>query len=74
MTIHDDDTAPGNACRSGHRAPGLGFLGILALAVAGWGLADGPTLPDAADLGWVAVGVGLLIGLVLIVSGARTRR
>ncbi|WP_439032340.1 hypothetical protein [Gordonia terrae] len=73
MNMHHDDTAPDSTCRSGHRAPGLGLLGLLALAVAGWGLADGPTLPDAADLGWVAVGVGLLIGLVLIVSGARTR-
>ena len=69
----DDDNATGG-CDPTHRAPGLGFLGIVALAVAGWGLADGPALPDATDLGWVAVGIGLLIGLVLIVSGARPRR
>ncbi|MGP3706262.1 hypothetical protein [Gordonia paraffinivorans] len=58
---------------STHRAPGLGILGVIALAVAAWGLAGGPSLPDAADLGWIAVGVGVLIGLVLIVSGARAR-
>ncbi len=59
---------------STHRAPGLGIVGIAALAVAGWGLAGGPALPDAADLGWAAVGVGLLIGLILIISGTRSRR
>nr|WP_064571625.1 hypothetical protein [Gordonia sp. LAM0048] len=74
-TYGDDPAAIDHrGCGSTHRAPGLGLLGIAALAVAGWGLADGPALPDAADLGWVAVGVGLLIGLVLIVSGTRSRR
>ncbi|MFC9980608.1 hypothetical protein [Gordonia sp. NPDC127522] len=66
----DDD----RGCGATHRAPGLGLLGIAALAVAGWGLADGPALPDAADLGWVVVGFGLVVGLVLIVSGTRSRR
>ena len=66
----DDD----RGCGATHRAPGLGLLGLAALAVAGWGLADGPALPDAADLGWVVVGIGLLVGLVLIVSGTRSRR
>ncbi|WP_374610348.1 hypothetical protein [Gordonia sp. (in: high G+C Gram-positive bacteria)] len=66
----DDD----RGCGATHRAPGLGLLGIAALAVAGWGLADGPALPDAAGLGWVVVGIGLLVGLVLIVSGTRSRR
>ncbi|EON33567.1 MULTISPECIES: hypothetical protein [Gordonia] len=83
MNTHDDaygadnpaaaDTADHQGCVSTHRAPGLGLLGIAALAVAGWGLADGPALPDAADLGWVAVGIGLLVGIVLIVSGTRSR-
>ncbi|ASR02516.1 hypothetical protein [Gordonia rubripertincta] len=58
---------------STHRAPGLGLVGIAALAVAGWGLAGGPALPDAANLGWAAVGIGLLIGLILIISGTRSR-
>lgn len=73
---HDSgsDTTDGGGCARTHRAPGLGLLGLVALAVAGWGLADGPALPEAADLGWVAVGIGLLIGLVLIVSGTRSRR
>ncbi|UPW10855.1 hypothetical protein M1C59_08535 [Gordonia terrae] len=75
-TYGDDPAATSDdqGCGSTHRAPGLGLLGIAALAVAGWGLADGPALPEAADLGWVAVGIGLLIGLVLIVSGTRSRR
>ena len=70
----ESDTTDRNGCAYTHRAPGLGLLGIAALAVAGWGLADGPALPDAADLGWVAVGIGLVVGLVLIVSGTRSRR
>ena len=37
----DDD----RGCGATHRAPGLGLLGLAALAVAGWGLADGPALP-----------------------------
>ncbi|MDL9938295.1 hypothetical protein QSJ18_16205 [Gordonia sp. ABSL1-1] len=57
-----------------HRSPGLVIIGIAALLVAGWGLADGPALPDTADLGWVAVAAGLLIGLVLIVTGTRSQR
>ena len=57
-----------------HRSPGLVIFGVLALGVAGWGIADGPTFPDAANFGWLAVGVGLVVGLLLIVTGARSRR
>ncbi|MFW0784374.1 hypothetical protein AAFP35_07600 [Gordonia sp. CPCC 206044] len=57
-----------------HRAPGLTVLGLVALVVAAWGLLGGPDLPDAADLGWIAVGTGLLIGLILILTGARSSR
>ncbi|MDS1112335.1 hypothetical protein RD149_00985 [Gordonia westfalica] len=71
--INGDATAPDEYTESTHRAPGLGIAGIAALAVAGWGLAGGPALPEAADLGWAAVGVGLLIGLILIISGTRRR-
>ncbi|WAC54742.1 hypothetical protein [Gordonia sp. SL306] len=59
---------------TGHRAPGLAILGLAALLVAGWGLAGGPDLPSAADLGWLAVGLGLVIGLILILTGARSSR
>lgn len=59
---------------SGHRAPGLAILGIAALLVAAWGLADGPTLPDAGTIGWIAVIVGVVGGLVLILAGARSGR
>lgn len=55
----------------GHRAPGLALLGIAAIAVAIWGLADTPDLPSASVLGWGVVGIGLIVGLVLLVSGAR---
>ncbi|GAA1481729.1 hypothetical protein GCM10009624_21690 [Gordonia sinesedis] len=56
------------------RSPGLALAGLATLAVAGWGLADGPVLPDAATLGWAAVTVGLVVGLVLIVTGAHSSR
>ncbi|ACY20996.1 hypothetical protein Gbro_1734 [Gordonia bronchialis DSM 43247] len=57
-----------------HRSPGLVIFGIVALAVAAWGLADGPELPDPSNLGWLVVAVGLVIGLLLIVTGARSKR
>ncbi|MGW0038899.1 hypothetical protein [Gordonia sp. NPDC003376] len=56
------------------RSPGLALFALLGVAVAAWGLADGPTLPDLATLGWVAVVIGVIAGLVLIVSGARSAR
>lgn len=64
----DPDTAPR------HRAPGLVILGLAGLLVAGWGLAGGPDLPDATNLGWIAVATGLIIGLILILTGARSSR
>ncbi|MYR06235.1 hypothetical protein GTV32_07875 [Gordonia sp. SID5947] len=57
-----------------HRAPGLVMLGLAALLVSGWGLAGGPDLPSAAVLGWLAVAVGLVVGLILILTGARSSR
>jgi hypothetical protein len=57
-----------------HRAPGLIVLGVIALVVAGWGLVGDLTLMSAADLGWIAVGGGLVIGLILILTGARSSR
>ena len=45
----DDD----RGCGATHRAPGLGLLGLAALAVAGWGLAAFGVLPlatGAADI------------------------
>ncbi|WP_461665384.1 hypothetical protein [Gordonia sputi] len=57
----------------GRRAPGLALLGIAAIAVAIWGLTDTPGLPSASVLGWGVVGIGLIVGLVLLVSGARRR-
>ena len=57
----------------GRRAPGLALLGGAAIAVAIWGLTDTPDLPSASVLGWGVVGIGLVVGLVLLVSGARGR-
>ncbi|MGV9824423.1 MULTISPECIES: hypothetical protein [unclassified Gordonia (in: high G+C Gram-positive bacteria)] len=56
---------------SDHRAPGLVILGVAGLCVAGWGLAGGPALPSAGTVGWIAVAAGLVIGLVLILTGTR---
>ncbi|GAC48677.1 hypothetical protein [Gordonia aichiensis] len=57
----------------GRRAPGLALVGVAALAVAIWGLVGTPELPSASVLGWGVVGIGLVVGLVLLVSGARRR-
>ncbi|MEE3848874.1 hypothetical protein VZC37_00915 [Gordonia sp. LSe1-13] len=72
MTGNDANNAGAPDTR--HRSPGLVLLGIAALLVAGWGLAGGPDLPPAADLGWIAVAGGLVIGLILIVTGTRSSR
>ncbi|MGV9671923.1 hypothetical protein ACWDPV_15225 [Gordonia sp. NPDC003504] len=68
------DDVPGTAEDRSRRAPGVALIGVAALAVAGWGLADGPTLPDPATLGWLVVGVGVVIGALLILSGTRSSR
>jgi hypothetical protein len=74
--MNDDDTdlRTTGSSDTRHRAPGLVLLGIAALSVAAWGLAGGPDLPSAGDLGWIAVATGLVIGLLLIVTGARSSR
>ncbi|AVM00010.1 hypothetical protein C6V83_06735 [Gordonia iterans] len=53
------------------RAPVLAVVGVLALAVAGWGLTGGPDLPDLELLPWILIGVGTLAGVILIASGFR---
>ncbi|GAC69876.1 hypothetical protein [Gordonia soli] len=73
MSTRDRDATENDSRDHGHRAPGLGLVGLAALAVAGWGLAGGPDLPDGAGIGWVAVIVGVIVGLVLIATGARSR-
>ncbi|MEZ5212606.1 hypothetical protein [Gordonia sp. (in: high G+C Gram-positive bacteria)] len=55
------------------RAPILVMAGVLAIAVAAWGLTGGPDLPDLNLLPWVLIGVGTLAGVVLIASGFRRR-
>lgn len=70
----DNHTQRDAAAAGGRRAPSLIILGIAALAVAGWGLADGPTLPDLDILAWIAVIVAVTAGLFLIISGARSGR
>ncbi|AZG44933.1 hypothetical protein [Gordonia insulae] len=57
-----------------HRSPGLVVLGIVALLVAGWGAVGEPDLMSAAHLGWIAVAGGLVVGLILILTGARSSR
>lgn len=70
----DNNTGNSNSAPdAGRRSPGLAVLGIAALGVATWGLFGGPDLPDLADLGWIAVAVGLIAGLALIVTGTRSR-
>ncbi|MGX7695607.1 hypothetical protein [Gordonia polyisoprenivorans] len=56
------------------RAPVVALIGLAALLVAGWGLADGPTLPDPATIGWALVGIAVAVGALLIATGARSAR
>lgn len=53
------------------RAYPLAVVGLLAGSVAGWGLAGSPAIGFGPELGWIAIAVGLVVGLVLIVSGTR---
>lgn len=53
------------------RSPILAIAAIGALAVAAWGLLGGPNLPEVNALPWILIGLGLIAGLVLIVSGIR---
>ncbi len=63
---HDTEGAPIE-----RRSPALVIAGLIALAVAGWGLSGGPDLPELNLLPWILLGLGLVAGLVLIVSGIR---
>ncbi|NDK89035.1 hypothetical protein GYA93_05485 [Gordonia desulfuricans] len=74
MNGTDNTDTNASTTEAARRSPGLALFALLGLAVAAWGLADGPTLPDLATLGWIAVAVGAIAGLVLIVSGARSAR
>ncbi|RPA65395.1 hypothetical protein EF294_05075 [Gordonia oryzae] len=56
------------------RAPVVAVIGLATLLVAGWGLADGPTLPDPATIGWALVGIAVAVGTLLIATGARSAR
>lgn len=67
-------TDPQDSTGTRRRSPGLILLGVAGLVVAGWGLTGGAQLPDPADLGWIAVVAGLVIGLILILTGARSSR
>ena len=69
--MNDETTSATEASR---RSPGLIILGVLALAVAGWGLADGPSLPNLDAIAWIAVAVAVISGLFLIASGAKASR
>ncbi|MGC4934159.1 hypothetical protein ACLQ3C_10800 [Gordonia sp. DT30] len=63
---------PGGVRR--RRAPAVALTGVVALVIAGWGLADGPRVPDPATIGWLVVAVAVAIGALLIVTGARSAR
>lgn len=54
-----------------HRSPLLVIAGVVALAIGGWGLAGGPTIPELDLLPWILIGVGALAGVILIASGFR---
>ncbi|GEE01921.1 hypothetical protein nbrc107696_23670 [Gordonia spumicola] len=55
------------------RSPGLAVMGVLALLVAGWGLADGPSIDQTHTLPWALLAVGVIVGLGLVASGFRRR-
>lgn len=56
------------------RAPALVLLGLVALAVSAWGLSGGGNLPDAVNPLWILVGLAVLVGVGLVVMGARSGR
>ncbi|MFM9377871.1 hypothetical protein [Gordonia sp. VNK21] len=53
------------------RSPALVVSGVLALLLAGWGLSGGPDIPNVNVVPWILVGLGLLVGVVLVISGFR---
>ncbi|MFT4088096.1 MAG: hypothetical protein QM658_13295 [Gordonia sp. (in: high G+C Gram-positive bacteria)] len=68
---NDYSAADGETADLARRSPVLAVLGVLALGVAGWGLAGGPALPDLNAVPWLLVTLGLLAGLALVISGFR---
>ncbi|WOC11256.1 hypothetical protein [Gordonia sp. MP11Mi] len=68
MTEQQTTEAP-----EGRRNPFLAVLGVLALLVAGWGLAGGPDVTNSGTIPWTILVVGLVVGLGLVMSGIRRR-
>lgn len=73
-TAPNENTEAADDEQTGRRSPGLVLVGIVGLLIAAWGIAGGFALPDAGVVGWAAVGIGLAVGLVLILTGARSTR
>ncbi|GAA4674445.1 hypothetical protein [Gordonia humi] len=57
----------------GRRSPFLAVLGVLALLVAGWGLADGPDISSTSAVPWTILVIGVVIGVGLVASGIHRR-
>ena len=56
-----------------HRNPFLAVIGVLALMIAGWGLAGGPDITDSGAIPWTILVIGLVVGVGLVASGIRRR-
>ncbi|GAB19731.1 hypothetical protein GOEFS_094_00300 [Gordonia effusa NBRC 100432] len=65
MSEHETEQRP-------RRAPALILIGLIALGVSGWGLSGGTSLPDSISPVWVLVGLAVVVGVGLIVLGARS--
>lgn len=55
------------------RNPFLAVLGVIALAVAAWGLSGGPDITETSAIPWTILAVGLIVGIGLVMSGIRRR-
>lgn len=58
--------------RQARRAPILVIVGVVALAVSAWGLSGGASLPDGMNPLWVLVGLAVVVGVGMVVLGAKS--
>ncbi|NMO01004.1 hypothetical protein HH308_07220 [Gordonia sp. TBRC 11910] len=61
-----------NETEKARRAPVLVIIGVIALLVSAWGLAGGGALPDGVSRLWVLVGVAVVVGIGMVVLGAKS--
>ncbi|MFT3714617.1 MAG: hypothetical protein QM774_01335 [Gordonia sp. (in: high G+C Gram-positive bacteria)] len=71
MNPNSTETTPEPDAAPTRRSPFLALAGIVTLLVSAWGLTGGVNLPDLNLVPWILIGVGVLVGVVLVISGLR---